>query len=92
MKVTRAIPVAAMLGLGASLFAVPAYAIPWGQADYWGMTPHATNCNCAAPTATPQQAAQESPGAVANPTTMAKQTNPPGSPSNNGSARELQQR
>jgi hypothetical protein len=86
MKVTRAIPIAAMLGLGAGLFAVPAYAIPWGQADYWGMTPHATNCNCA-PAATPQQAAQESPTAVA------KQTNRSRLPNyNNGSERELQQR
>ena len=87
MKVTRAIPIAAVLGLGAGLFAVPAYAIPWGQADYWGLSPHATNCDCQAPTATPQQAAQESPTAVA------KQINPPRSPNfNNGSARELQQR
>jgi hypothetical protein len=88
MKVTRAIPLAAMLGLGASLFAVPAYAIPWGQGDYWGMTSHATNCDCQAPTATPQQASQETPS------TLARRTNPPGSPTfnNNGSARELQQR
>lgn len=86
MKVMRAIPIAATLGLGAALFAPPAHAIPWGQADYWGLAPHATNCDCAVPTATPQQAAQESPTAVA------KQTNPPGSLNDNTLRRQPQQR
>lgn len=86
MKVTRAIPIAATLGLGTALFAVPAHAIPWGQADYWGMTEHATNCNCAAApgaavTPTAQQAAQQ--------TEVAKQ----GAQSPNGLApRQTQQR
>ena len=66
----RAILAAGTLGLGATmLVTAPANAVPWGQADYWGVAQHATNCACAVP----QQAASQTPQA---PVQVAKQTNP----------------